>query len=49
VTKQTKPLLTLIGHTPEPADIHFTSPAEVAQLAAAAGAPVPAEIKAACY
>ena len=49
VIKQTKPLLTLIGHTPEPADIHFTSPAEVTQFAAAAGAPVPAEIKAACY
>jgi transposase len=48
VIRQTKPLLTLIGYTPAPADIRFTSPAEVVQFAVAQGAPVPAEIKTAC-
>lgn len=48
VIRQTKPLLSLIRHTPAPADIRFTSPAKVIQFAVAQDAPVPAEIKTAC-
>ncbi len=49
VIRQTRTLLSVIGHTPEPTGTRLATPAELVSFAATAGVPVPKEIKSTCY